>query len=115
MKCFHHNSADAVGICVNCGKALCKDCTRQTPTQKLVCSIECETTTAAAAKTFALSRRSTASGFNMMAVFLITASGVLFWYAEAEATGQRRGFVLAMGIIFISVGVWCLGISRRTA
>jgi hypothetical protein len=114
MKCFRHHSADAIGVCVNCGKALCKDCVRETATQKIVCSTECDAAAEATAKSFALSRRSTASGFNMMAVFLITASGVLFWYAEAEVTGQRRGFVLAMGIIFIAVGVWCLGIGRQT-
>jgi hypothetical protein len=26
MKCFNHPVADAVGICKNCNKGLCKDC-----------------------------------------------------------------------------------------
>jgi len=26
MKCYNHSDVDATGVCVSCGKAVCKDC-----------------------------------------------------------------------------------------
>ncbi len=36
MKCYKHRDVDAVGICTNCGKAICIDCARE-KYGKLVC------------------------------------------------------------------------------
>ncbi|MEM2963766.1 MAG: B-box zinc finger protein [Candidatus Anstonellales archaeon] len=36
MRCYRHQEAEAVGICVNCGKAICLDCAREKH-GKLVC------------------------------------------------------------------------------
>ena len=41
MKCFLHNSSDAVGICKSCNKAICTDCAIDTG-RGLACCVACE-------------------------------------------------------------------------
>ena len=41
MKCFKHNSADAVAVCTYCGRALCPDCVSTPAAARIVCSTEC--------------------------------------------------------------------------
>lgn len=36
MKCYNHGNIDAVGTCISCGKAVCKDCGVEV-NGKLVC------------------------------------------------------------------------------
>ena len=40
MKCFKHD-ADAVGVCLYCGRALCAPCASATAGSRLACSEEC--------------------------------------------------------------------------
>ncbi len=41
MKCFYHPETDAVGICKNCGKGLCMECTADLG-NSLACKNRCE-------------------------------------------------------------------------
>jgi hypothetical protein len=41
MKCFNHNVNDAVAVCANCGRALCRDCVPASPAGRLTCTAEC--------------------------------------------------------------------------
>jgi hypothetical protein len=41
MKCFKHNSIDAVAVCAYCGRALCPDCVPPPSTGRIACSTEC--------------------------------------------------------------------------
>jgi hypothetical protein len=41
MKCFNHSATDAVAVCANCGRALCRDCVPASPTGRLTCTAEC--------------------------------------------------------------------------
>src|ERR1039458_2810777 len=40
MKCAAHQ-AEAIGVCVYCGRALCAECVKTSTTQRLVCSDNC--------------------------------------------------------------------------
>lgn len=40
MRCYEHMDTDAVGVCRGCGRALCRDCTRDTGFG-LTCSEAC--------------------------------------------------------------------------
>ena len=40
MKCAAHQ-AEAIGVCVYCGRALCAECVKTSATQRLVCSANC--------------------------------------------------------------------------
>ena len=41
MKCFTHKDGEGVGVCVRCGKALCKACAVEADGGRLVCSLDC--------------------------------------------------------------------------
>ena len=41
MKCCSHTDTDAVGVCVHCGRAVCKACASETDGGRLVCSRTC--------------------------------------------------------------------------
>ena len=42
MNCAKHPESAAIGICCNCGRAMCVVCNQPRTTPKLVCSAECE-------------------------------------------------------------------------
>ncbi len=41
MKCFYHNNKDAIGICKNCSKGLCKECVTEID-KSIACKNKCE-------------------------------------------------------------------------
>jgi hypothetical protein len=43
MKCFNHNTKDAIGVCAHCGRGLCLECIPPSPARRLTCSAECST------------------------------------------------------------------------
>jgi hypothetical protein len=47
MKCFRHHPIDAVGICANCGRALCSDCIPTSTASRVACSSDCASELAA--------------------------------------------------------------------
>lgn len=42
MKCFYHPSADAVCVCVECGRALCPECTQSEGGWAVLCGEACQ-------------------------------------------------------------------------
>jgi hypothetical protein len=40
MKCPQHQ-AEAIGVCVHCGRAMCAECSRSSSAQRFVCSDQC--------------------------------------------------------------------------
>jgi len=42
MKCFKHNTKDAVAVCAYCGRAICPDCVSSPTAVRIVCSTVCE-------------------------------------------------------------------------
>ncbi len=43
MKCLRHNTADAVAVCMYCGRALCPVCIQTPAPSRLICSSVCGT------------------------------------------------------------------------
>jgi len=43
MKCFHHNSTEAVAVCMYCGRGLCPACIAFPTARRMVCSSACQT------------------------------------------------------------------------
>jgi hypothetical protein len=41
MKCHRHNSNEAIGVCVSCGRALCQECAPSSASAPLSCSSVC--------------------------------------------------------------------------
>ncbi|HKE56684.1 MAG TPA: hypothetical protein VKB46_08285 [Pyrinomonadaceae bacterium] len=41
MRCFYHNTVEAVGICKNCNRGVCSECAREV-TNAIACKDRCE-------------------------------------------------------------------------
>lgn len=41
MKCFKHNTIDAVAVCAHCGRAVCLDCVPSAVAERITCSASC--------------------------------------------------------------------------
>ena len=41
MKCFKHDSIDAIAVCTCCGRALCRECVQAPLAARIVCSEGC--------------------------------------------------------------------------
>jgi hypothetical protein len=41
MKCATHPSSDAIAVCTHCGRAVCPDCAKSSPSKRTVCSEAC--------------------------------------------------------------------------
>ena len=41
MRCFKHNAADAVAVCMHCGRAVCGECVPAGNSQRVTCSEAC--------------------------------------------------------------------------
>src|SRR5438093_12584554 len=50
MKCFKHNTSDAVAVCAYCGRAICPDCVPSPTAARIVCSNDCATALARESK-----------------------------------------------------------------
>jgi len=42
MKCFQHQSLDAIGACAHCGRGVCVECAKAKPGSRLACSVDCD-------------------------------------------------------------------------
>jgi hypothetical protein len=43
MKCFKHQSGDAIAVCAHCGRAVCSECIQSPAEAQIACSSECAT------------------------------------------------------------------------
>src|SRR4051794_7519841 len=41
MKCFSHQSSDAIAICSHCGRGVCSGCIQPSTAARVVCSTDC--------------------------------------------------------------------------
>jgi hypothetical protein len=109
MKCFVHQSADAVGICRNCSRGVCAECAADRASG-IACKNRCET---AVDGMDALVKRNVAVGSKVSAVHWVqfAAFAWLSLYAAAMAVfsafGDDRnwvlGIVLFVGSLFLGV------------
>jgi hypothetical protein len=107
MKCYNHIEADAVGICKNCYKAVCKQCLIPNEYDFIVCSTSCleevialqkMTDKAKMAYGLQAGRFPVTVIFTGLAGIFFTSIGILAWIGGGFATGI---FMLGIGIIFV--------------
>jgi hypothetical protein len=121
MNCFEHPQKPAVGVCINCGRGLCKDCTTVVEGQ-LSCRGACQTETIRKRQLLAKSERSfderavvygtsakmyqqsfaSAAFFGLLMVII----GAVFLYDEDVIPGA---FLIGIGII---LGIRAAGLAR---
>jgi hypothetical protein len=116
MKCAKHQ-AEAIGICVYCGRALCAGCARPSGTPRLVCSDECAA---------ALSRNDqVVQSLLQKSVQNAQASAFYCYLCGGLSLGAAVGahfvlplpfliyFAAACGVVFVLSGIWYSWTARK--
>lgn len=110
MKCFYHPQVDAVGICKNCSKGICVDCTVdvgngiacKNSTDK--CGEEVRAVNTVINKNKMLSQRS-GSAYSIYAIFLVVMGAVFLvfslYFGESGRSGLQIMMILA-GMAFVA-------------
>ncbi|HTR43328.1 MAG TPA: hypothetical protein VMH87_17080 [Pseudomonadales bacterium] len=117
MKCTPHN-AEAVAVCVWCGKALCPACAKPTASQRMVCSDNCAA---------ALDRQSKAMDTALKSSAQSTRANAFYFFlcgALTAAGGVAAKFYLpspfliwfcfGAAAVFTASGLWYLSIARKS-
>lgn len=114
MRCFNHNDKEAIAICINCGKAFCGSCCIQSPTGRIVCSMECQSSIQKTEQTLEIIRKRTSLTGKVSGIFIILA-GIVFGFFGLFHLLFRPQFFLPLSllclilcVIFIVIGVWYL-------
>ena len=123
MKCFVHQSADAVGLCRNCSRGVCAECAADRPSG-VACKGRCEAEVDAMDS---LIRRNTAIGsrvtsvhwiqFVIFAALAVVATAVAVFSAVengdyATAGGLGVGAIF-MGVCALNLYKWINGARQR--
>jgi len=121
MKCFNHQETDAVAICKNCNKALCKDCAAELE-NGIACKNQCEKAVEEINELVGRSKDS----YKMANTSFLTASNsyqkLAIWqvlvgiaFIIAGVLFKQNLFLIILGIIFFIGAVSCYSTSRKYA
>ena len=101
MKCFNHPQNDAVGICKNCNKGLCKDCLTEVK-NGIACTTTCVDEVKQLNSLIDRNKKSytTASGAYMRNAYIFGGMGLVFIIFGLQFE-RLIGFLSIMGILFI--------------
>lgn len=116
MKCALHE-AEAVAVCVHCGRALCPDCAQPTANQRMVCSPTCAA---------ALARHDRALQLILQKGYQNARASSFYCYlCGALSAGGAVGanyylpmpfliwFTAGCALVFIASGIWYGRIARQ--
>ena len=112
MKCYYHQSEDAVGLCRSCQRGLCEECAVDLD-RGLACRNRCEATVRSLIELIDLQTRHSATSRSLVAgarrtgmifsVFFL-AMGIIF-IGWSEREGMELGLLTIMGIAFLALGL----------
>ena len=104
MKCFAHQSVDAIGLCKNCGKGLCSSCAKDLQFA-LSCSDSCERELMAVRAQILRSRAllDTQKRFRLLAPVFFVLMGAVF-FATDLSSGHFSWFTTVFGVLCILFG-----------
>ena len=116
MKCSAHQ-AEAVGVCVNCGRALCADCAKPCTEQRLVCSDNCAAALARTNAALELILQKSLQSARASAFYSYLCGGL----SAAGAVGAwfylpvpfLVWFTAGCSFVFIASGIWYGRIARK--
>ncbi len=104
MRCFKHNDAEAVGICRNCLKGVCKECAIEVK-NGIVCSDSCAEVINAYKKEHPVRAQ-----LYLPILFIIT-GGAFFYYSYEDKNLRLLSF---LGIAFWGIGIRALFAIKKT-
>jgi len=104
MKCFNHNNNEAIGICVNCGKALCNACITKSEKDKITCSDACARSITKFENTIDIIQSKTLKQ-NRTAAYGCYVSGAIFSSFGAFHLFFAKSYFAPLGIFLIVLGM----------
>jgi hypothetical protein len=118
MKCSPHQ-AEAVAVCVYCGRALCAECAKASITRRQVCSDECATALTRSDKALELILHKSLQSARASAFYSYLCGGL----SAAGAVGAYFylpvpflvWFTAGCSLVFIASGIWYGRIARKNS
>ncbi|NVO10811.1 MAG: hypothetical protein HXX16_12665 [Bacteroidales bacterium] len=100
MKCFNHPTIDAIGICKNCNKGLCKDCLTEVE-NGIACTSTCIEEVKLINSLIKRNKKSykTASGAYYRNAFIYAFFGLVFIVFGIISDGLMA-FTIIIGVVF---------------
>ncbi len=125
MKCFRHQTAEAVAVCTYCGRALCPDCIQPPTATRAVCSSDCA---AALAREDETSRQLSTISHQLLqkSVQSLSASAFYCYLCGGLSAGAAVAawfmlplpfliyFAAACGVALIVSGIWYSRAAKKT-
>ena len=116
MKCAAHQ-AEAIGVCVYCGRALCAECVKTSATQRLVCSDNCAAALARNDQALELILQKSLQSARASAFYSYLCGGL----SAAGAVGAwfylpvpfLIWFTAGCSAVFVASGIWYGQIARK--
>ena len=116
MKCFYHQSADAVGSCKNCSRGLCPDCAAEA-LDGLACRGRCEATVEQVSALISRNAHYASSGPKAGSVYKgmgIVGMAVGVALLLLSLTGRNPSVIRSLpSVIFIAGGIAAYILGRR--
>lgn len=117
MKCYTHKDAEAVAVCVHCGRALCATCATPSQSGRLVCSPACAAASKQIEEFIASTRHKAVRGARVASYFCFIVAAIFFVSAIAFYFDLHKWpltiFVGASGVGFMIAGVGYMRVSKR--
>ena len=117
MKCTAHH-AEAVAVCVWCGKALCPDCAKPSASKRMVCSDDCAAALAREAKAMESILQKSRQNTQASAFYYYLCSALCAGGAIGAASYLQVSFLIwfcaGCAVVFAASGTWYLWIARKT-
>ena len=116
MKCAAHNT-EATAVCVWCGRAMCTDCAKPTPSGRMVCSVECADALAREAKAMELilhksiQSASASAFYSFLCCALSGAGAVGAWFYLPSPF--LIWFCVGCSVVFLASGIWFAVIAQK--
>ena len=116
MKCAAHQT-EAVAVCAWCGRALCADCAKPSPTQRMVCSDNCAAALARADRAMELILQKSLQSARASAFYSYLCGGL----SAAGAVGAHFylpspfliWFCAGCSLVFVASGFWYGRIAKK--
>lgn len=118
MKCFNHDTSEAVAVCKNCGKALCHACAAEVG-RVIACANNCEQEVRALndllARNRAASQKTSGAYYKNAVVFALLALVLIYLAVDAYQTRHTPVLVLTAGtaIVFLLAASFSYSTGRK--